>query len=232
MFSACLQPLMSFTTEQQSLLFTCPSSSIYLSTSRINDGYVDCAHGHDEASKPNICALNLPNRFQCVTDEPPRCIPRVFISDYVKNCNDGSDENKFYPCRNVNDYGCKWKRGTITAISHIEFQKICDGFVDYKQDNLTDETDCLTTWVHDCNSSFTRCDGHWHCHDGHDELQCDNFPNYNDKFENDCMAKQQFSCVNRTTRQLVCYSHKLASDGTDDCVGGVDERVNGFCHIT
>ena len=68
--------------------------------------------------------------------------------------------------------GCKWKQGSLEATSVFQFVKLCDGFVDFTIDNTTDEENCLSSWIHNCNSSLTRCDGQWHCRDGHDEIHC------------------------------------------------------------
>jgi hypothetical protein len=110
---------------------------------------------------------------------------------------------------------------------------VCDGFIDIFIGNITDETNCQH-WKHDCNMSINRCDGHWHCSDGHDELHCSgnifiNYPDY--PYYHECAKENKFYCVNKTNQKLECYSRELAGDGWEHCVGGLDERVNGFCQI-
>jgi hypothetical protein len=46
------------------------------------------------------------------------------------------------------------------------------------------------------------------------------------------MKDQNFACVNRASGQLECYSFEMAGNGIEDCVGAIDERVGGFCHVT
>jgi hypothetical protein len=214
------------------LIHRCASSSIHISKHRLNDDYIDCAHGDDESIEHDTCSLNLADRFQCISDQPPRCIPRVYISDDHIDCEDRSDESQFFSCNSPADLGCKWKRGTIKSIGNIEFTYVCDGFIHVSRNNITDETDCPSTWIHNCNSSFTRCDGYWHCRDGHDELGCEDLILISDPYYYQCMKDLQFYCVNQTDLKLVCYPPGLAGDGKEDCIGGIDERVGGFCHMT
>jgi len=222
-FAACF--LSDKKTAHNDLLFNC-SQSFFISKHRLNDGYKDCLYYNDEVEQRNVCALNLANRFQCKTGKK-ECIPRLLLSDSIKDCTDGSDENAFYICTvGIFEAGCKWKRGSLEATASFAFYRLCDGFVDFSEDNATDEESCHSSWIHNCNSSLTRCDGQWHCRDGHDELHCPLNP------FNPCKNNQQFYCVNKTNGQFVCYSPDLAGDGHEDCVGALDERVGGYCHLT
>jgi hypothetical protein len=226
-FYTCYLPHKNFTSIV-SHNFDCGDGSSYISKHRLHDGYIDCINGQDETPEIDSCALGLANRFQCKTTIN-RCIPRVLLCNDIINClNDTSDEVSFCNCVMQDDYGCKWKRGSLTHVFQFSFSRVCDGFIDVIEGNHTDETNCPQDWVYECNSSWTRCDGYWQCRDGHDELNCNeillkwpNFPS--------CIAQQQFYCINRTSKELVCYSNELAGNGEEDCVGGVDERIGGYC---
>ncbi|CAF0927239.1 unnamed protein product [Adineta ricciae] len=222
-FISCTIP--SIESKNDDRLFEC-GQSFFISKHRLNDGYVDCYMGIDEYQERDTCALNLANRFQCQTDKT-QCIPRLFLSDGIEDCMDGSDENSLYPCSSYPvEAGCKWKRGSLNITVNFRFLQLCDGFISIKIDNMTDESNCLSTWIDQCNSSWTRCDGYWHCRDGRDELNCPPIPQY------PCKNKEEFYCMNRTTRTFVCYPSHLAGDGHEDCVGAIDERVGGYCHQT
>ncbi|CAF1371230.1 unnamed protein product, partial [Adineta steineri] len=182
--------------------------------------------GIDELEERDTCVLNLANRFQCQTDKA-ECIPRLYLSDGFNDCKDGSDESLFFSCQShSSEVGCKWRRGSLDLSTQFQFPHLCDGFVVIKIENITDEDDCPSSWINQCNSSWTRCDGYWHCRDGRDELQCPPVQHY------PCKNKEQFYCMNRTTGQFACYSSHLAGDGREDCVGALDERVSGYCHRT
>ena len=212
-------------------VFDCGNGSALFSAHRIHDIYTDCFNGRDEAAELNSCSLELSNRFRC-TSTTHRCIPRVSLKNGVFNChNDTSDENVLYTCVLQNDYGCKEKRGSLQSNIRFSFWKICDSFIDFTEGNRSDETNCPPNWTYECNSSRTRCDGHWHCRDGRDELHCERETGLELQWVtlSRCHEKNQFYCLNRTTQTLECYSHELAGDGIEDCVGGIDERVGGFC---
>ncbi len=59
------------------------------------DGYMDYSFFDDELQMINASPLNLANRFQCETNKN-ECIPRLYLSDNIKDCEDGSDENLHY----------------------------------------------------------------------------------------------------------------------------------------
>lgn len=224
-FSACVLH-QSFIAENNSdVLFD--GGPVPISKHRLNDGFIDCSNGADESSAHEICALNITERFQC-TSNSSYCVRRAQIVDGRSDCSDGSDENKFYQCMSHYDFGCRWRRGSLRSVVPINFRHVCDGFVDLKVGNDTDESECPSTWIHNCNASLLRCDHYWHCRDGHDELGCvqnDSLDPYHSK----CSEKQQFQCMNRVSGQNECYSPELAGDGQEHCVGAVDERVMGYC---
>ena len=217
-------------TSMGSHVFNCGDSSPLIPKHRLHDGYIDCANSEDESFEFNSCALALANRFQC-KKTINRCIPRVLLSNKIINCPDASDEASFFECAQHEDYGCRWKRGSLIVIAQFSFYQICDGFIDAIEGNNTDETNCPHDWTHECNSLWTRCNSYWQCRNGRDELNCNEFDL---KWPNlpSCIAQQQFYCVNQTSRQLECYSNALAGNDWEDCVGGVDERVGGFCQKT
>jgi hypothetical protein len=225
-FARCFLPPKNLSTNSE--LFDCLDGSLPISKHRLHDAYTDCVNGRDEMLELDSCALGFTNRFQC-RKMITRCIPRILLSNKIINCpDDKSDEDLSFPCHMSDDYGCKWKRGSLTAVNLFSFRQICDGFIDFIEKNHTDETNCPQNWIYECNSSWTRCDNYWQCRDGRDELDCDvsflSWPTFSA-----CTAQRQFYCINKTSRQWQCYSNKLAGNEWEDCVGGVDERIGGIC---
>jgi hypothetical protein len=221
-FASCLLPNKDWSNDKR--LFNC-GQSFFISKHRLNDGYRDCYDSNDEMKDRNICQLNLANRFQCKTSQT-ECIPRLFLMDEIQDCTDKSDESSFYRCASLPfEAGCKVKRGTLEGTTSFQFDKLCDGLLDYSENNITDEDNCPSSWLNPCYSSLTNCDHYWHCKNGRDELNCSSV-----QF-NPCRDKEQFYCINETNEQFVCYSSELAGDGHADCVGAIDERVQGFCRI-
>jgi hypothetical protein len=224
-FGACLLPRSSALENNSYVLFDCGLALI--SKHRLNDGFADCSNGVDESSAHDTCALSMTERFQCLSNSS-QCVRRVQVADGRPDCSDGSDENKFYLCIMPDDFGCRWLRGSLRSTVSFNFRHVCDGFVDVKMDNDTDESECPSAWLHNCNASILRCDRYWHCRDGHDELGCYSndtlFPYYSV-----CIKEQQFHCMSRTSGQLECYPPNLAGDGREHCIGAVDEHVKGYC---
>ena len=66
---------------------------ICLSSSKINDGFIDCVGANDE---PFVCYRdNVDNRFSnfyCQMNNLTRCIPRQVLCDGIKHCDDEIDE--------------------------------------------------------------------------------------------------------------------------------------------
>ena len=220
MFVPCFLPKPAETSAAS--LFDC-GQSYFISKNRLNDGYRDCFNGNDELEERNVCVLKLHNRFQCLTDAT-KCIPRLFLLDGRQDCPDRSDENFVFSCESGRfNNACKWKRTSFQAKALFDFTQLCDGVVDYTVGNATDEENCFRSLEEVCDSPWSRCDGRWDCRDGHDELGCPRLAS------NPCSDKEHFPCVNRTTRQMICYDLTLAGNGHEDCVGGIDERIGGFC---
>ena len=228
-FSYCYLPD-NHATSIDSHLFKCDNGSALISKHRVHDAYVDCINGDDEAIDLDSCAFRLTDRFQC-KESVSRCIPRVLLLNGVPNCPDASDEISLYQCDLQDDYGCRWKRGSLVSNNLFPFFQICDGFVDVIYGNVTDETDCPQYWINECDRTWTQCNGVWDCRDGRDELGC-NSTFFTRLDLASCVQKQQFFCINRTSGQPECYQSELAGNGYEDCVGGVDERVGGFCQHT
>ncbi|CAF3727782.1 unnamed protein product [Adineta steineri] len=229
-FSSCYLSVKDLS-NMSSHLFNCDNRSIFISKHRVHDSYIDCYNVQDELAELDSCALQLSHRFQCRTTTR-RCIPRVFLLSKMNYCpNDTSTTDILFPCITQFDYGCKVIRGSLITVVYFSFFRVCDGSVDFIDRNHTDETNCPHDWIYDCNSSRTRCDGYWQCQNGRDELNCDAESYIWPVFES-CMIQQQFYCVNITSRQLECYGNELAGNGQEDCVGGVDEKIGGFCQKT
>ena len=209
------------------VLFDC--GPILISKHRLHDKYVDCANNKDELDSHDTCSLGVAQRFQC-PNGPTQCILRTQLFDQVKDCSDGIDETDYYHCVTALDSDCRRRRGTLEHLKMIKFTQLCDGFVDVQFNNKTDESECPLIWKKACNTTRKNCDFYWHCQNGQDEIGC-KYNNYILKgIVLECNNKQQFYCTNRTTKQLVCYSNDMAGDGHEDCIGGIDERVGGFCH--
>ena len=223
-FDPCILPR----STQHANLFSCGNHAL-VSKYRMNDDFIDCSNGHDEIVNHNTCELTSNTRFRC-EKEVNRCIVRRKLLDTKLDCSDVSDEDKNYQCLNRDDFGCRWKRGSLGSFFYFTFAYLCNGFVHAEVNNDTDESDCLSTWVNDCNSTFARCDRHWHCRDGRDELRCDYSAIGSDyPFYHNCSKNEQFYCINKTGIQLDCLPTSLAGDNVEHCVGATDERVGGFC---
>ncbi|CAF1659968.1 unnamed protein product [Rotaria magnacalcarata] len=104
-------------TRNNSLLFNCEQSN-FISKHRLRDDYEDCDFGIDENQQLDTCSLKLVNRFQFQTE----CIPRLYLSDSVQDCNDDSDESFFYNSLSFTvEAGCKWKRISLSGHAHFLF---------------------------------------------------------------------------------------------------------------
>ena len=105
----------------------------------------------------------------------------------------------------------------------VSFPTICDGFnelipvlIDGR--NETDETEC-EQWP--CDNPYTRCNSHWNCYNGADEIDCGSPPSLN------CSLEQHI-CVSPNTSQFMCLPIEKANDQKIDCLGATDEPT--ACH--
>ena len=116
-------------------LFKCHSTSEYISLYFMGDGESQCSKAEDE----NVQKLHL-------THEPRAkigyfsCNNGSYISssqycDYVKDCQDGEDENCIFQTCAPNQHTC-YNQQCISK------EKFCDGFIDCK--DRSDENACTT----------------------------------------------------------------------------------------
>ncbi|CAF1300953.1 unnamed protein product, partial [Didymodactylos carnosus] len=212
-------------------LFRCSVTlnlSTCISNERLLDGFTDCGNSRDETiDYTDVCALNLSDRFQCINTN--QCIPRRMINNKNSDCLDESDEYHLPSCgreRNpvFNEFVCYWLRGDIKLKLAIPFLKLCDGIVDLKEHrNMTDETNC-EQWP--CHTTLTNCSGTWNCPNAVDEINCTNY----EKHFGLCSYNESY-CVQKPFDNMTCYNLELAGDNVNNCLGNVDERVNGYCRL-
>ncbi|CAF3079854.1 unnamed protein product [Rotaria sp. Silwood2] len=189
-------------------MYKCMNLSKCISRHRLNDGVNDCYYKDDEIFLPNDYVHfehSLRNCFNCLGNNV--CIPYQFVKDGHCHCLLISEEL----CEDEEPELLHQRR-------HISFQTIYDGFIELSPvvidgRNETDETEC-EQWP--CDNSYTRCDGHWNCADGADEVDCNPSSLLN------CPIHHHL-CVSNETKQLTCLPIKKANDGKIDCVGATDE---------
>ena len=191
-------------------MYQCRNSGRCISIQRRCDGIVDCNERDDEECTSidrNCSTLGSNLFFQCTTTN--QCISVKRVND--RRCDCGYDEFDL----------CDDETAEMDLIrKRISFPTICDGFQELKPllidgRNESDETECQH-WQ--CNNTYTRCDGIWHCLDGADEVNCDQ----------SMLRKCPFGhhvCVSSTTYRLICLPISKANDGHIDCLGATDEPL-------
>jgi hypothetical protein len=132
-------------------LFHCARSSKCISYHRLVDGLKDCYYNEDE-SYP-ACQLNDTQRFVCKS-QSNKCLSRVAVGNLVLDCRDGEDEIS---------------SAQLIHMTQPPYAAFCNGDEEMPGQNETDETHC-ESWP--CTNPYTRCDKHWHCWNGADELNC------------------------------------------------------------
>ena len=194
-------------------MYQCVNSSKSISRRRLNDQIKDCFYNDDEESTTahDACALARPGRyFKCATNN--KCIPHRLVGDGTCHCN----HHYIYDMNLCDDelFDQHYSRKVVS------FPTICDGFnelipVLVHGRNETDETEC-EQWP--CDNPYTRCDRHWNCPNGADEINCDSPPYLN------CSLDEHI-CVSPKTRQFMCLPIEKANDKKIDCLGATDEPI-------
>ncbi|CAF3978611.1 unnamed protein product, partial [Rotaria sp. Silwood1] len=133
--------------------FHCEQSLKCIAIHRVADGFPDCFYGEDENF--SACHLNDSHRFVCLSNST-KCLSPVTLGNKAADCPDSEDEQAFTG---------------LTIIKHIPFAYVCDDWIDYRVvgQEETDETHC-EWWP--CNNVYVRCNKHWDCMNGIDELGC------------------------------------------------------------
>ncbi|CAF3556554.1 unnamed protein product [Adineta steineri] len=174
-----------------------------------------CANGTFQCHHLVNCMPTCPqNTFTC--NSTGDCIPKIYVCDKVKDCDDGSDE---YNCHcGPNDFLC-------TNGQCIEPSCRCDGMPQCR--DSSDEFNC--TYINPCTeflcdnkkciSKDWVCDGDIDCSidgsDNSDERRCNTT-------ECDTASGRYFHCQNMPWGK--CLSIGQLCDGHDDCGDGSDEQ--------
>ena len=145
-----------------SMTYQCRNSLKCISKYRLCDGKNDCDYKDDEdCPLINGTCSTHPSDVLFPCTESGKCISLNLIDNGVCDC--GRDQ-----------YGlCDDESSILRSIrKDISFPTICDGFLEVMPvvidgRNETDESECQH-WQ--CNNTYTRCDGHWNCFNGADEV--------------------------------------------------------------
>jgi hypothetical protein len=204
-------------------LYTCVNSSRSISRYRLQDGTYDCFHHDDESFGFQMaCSFNLTDRIQC----PRGCIPRRNFQgqQYDEVCH-SIELSLVGQCLSpVEDhaFGCEFLRSGSAvwtnekSVDIFRFWQMCDGHPTYP--NADDEEYC-NYWKHTCNRRGEKCNGHWDCFDGSDEVQCQTGR------KSLCHDDHHYCFIGS---ELTCIDSDKIGDGKIDCLGATDERDN-YC---
>ncbi|CAF0843443.1 unnamed protein product [Adineta ricciae] len=170
-----------------SSLFYCERSDKYISKYRLIDGYNDCFYNEDE-NYFDSCLLNQSQRFNCTSEN--KCLSPIGIGLDFPRCQNGEDEER------IND---------IQSI----FSKLCSTFVPLlEEDNESTITNC-EWWP--CLTPYTRCDGHYHCTNGIDELNCPNMNCQINEYKCSTDRPNEYHCIAQEFIYEIpinCYENK------------------------
>ncbi|CAF1676139.1 unnamed protein product, partial [Didymodactylos carnosus] len=107
---------------------------------------------------------------------------------------------------------------------NLYYQQICDGINDL--DNGQDELMCHEQWP--CDTLHKKCNHHWQCKNGLDELYCPS-SYYEQRFlKYECNRTKHY-CHRPYTGDLECMPIDKAGDNVIDCLGSTDER--DYCRL-
>ncbi|XP_063861273.1 low-density lipoprotein receptor-related protein 2-like isoform X3 [Scylla paramamosain] len=148
-----------------------------------------------------------PAEFRCNNG---RCIPRKWVCDYQKDCQNGEDEQQSCPYRE-----CLFEDHKCGSGLCIPPTRKCDGYFDCRDES--DEAGCnMTSCTKDkfrcndkCIEKSQKCDHRKDCDDNSDEEDCD-FP---------ACHENQFRCAN-----ALCIPRRWHCDGHSDCPDDSDEQ--------
>ncbi|UJR12620.1 hypothetical protein I4U23_016795 [Adineta vaga] len=182
-------------------MYRCLNSTKCISKQRLVDGIRDCPFDDDEIFNQSCLLNDVRQRFKCYSNGQEKCFASLIIEDKKEDCTNGVDENI--------------EKNLIRT--SIYFQTICDVRTDLlpiliDDEYETDETKC-DDWP--CSNTYTRCNRHWLCKDGADEVDC---------LSSTCPVLHHSCIFHNDTSKVSCLPIHQAGDGIDNCLGGTDER--------
>ena len=202
-------------------LYQCPNLSKFISKHRLFDSIIDCPGGEDEQETTVIGdACSLSHRFKCRSEN--KCIPRRFIMDNFRQCQDSSDESFGEKCQISGSNACEYIRKGLSIRDQITFPKICNKQLDMIEPdeyNETDEIDCEHV---PCITRYTYCDDLWTCLQGNDEIECPN--TLSDECRVYYNSSQSHYCALPQDGEMACLPINYTGDEIVHCLGATDER--------
>ena len=159
-------------------MFRCPGLNPCLSSTRIQDGSLDCANGTDEDVQADMevdksCASVQRHRFRC-SREQATCFPVMRLGDSSSKCLNEFDEKWFGSDRDLSSINCHQRRQDecsllrqyiqqssssrsihITVEPRIRFRSHCDSFWDVQSKEDEDLLLCEQFWI--CPEDQHRC---------------------------------------------------------------------------
>ncbi|UJR17385.1 hypothetical protein I4U23_004280 [Adineta vaga] len=144
------------------MMYQCSNSKKCISKQRLVDGFQDCPENDDEEYQSSCSLDDVRQRFQCIYNDPKKCISFVALHNTKIDCNMGEDETGSFE-----NY----------KLTHIYFQNICDGEADLLPIQIdgkyeTDETECKD-WP--CGNIYAKCSPHQKCENRIDRILCSKY---------------------------------------------------------